>query len=112
MAVFSAEAATYLATLALFSFVCLATAFMRHEMLILACIPPVFVALIVGFIMALYAGDTFGAAPTVLAIAAGVPPAWWLSRRFTSRDLLIAIYLGWSVALVLALLAFGFPDRL
>ncbi len=106
-----AEALAYLLTLALFSFVIVGSARMRHEMLLLACIPAVFVALIVGFVMALYAGDTFGAAPTGVALILGGPPAWWLARRFKPRDLLIAIYLAWAVALVVALIAFGFPDR-
>jgi hypothetical protein len=106
------EAAAYLLTLALFSFLIVASARMRHEMLLLACIPPVFVACIVGFVMALYAGDTFGAVPVGAALAVGVPPGWWLARRFQPRDLLIAIYLAWAVALVVALIAFGFPDRL
>ncbi len=105
------EALVYLATLALFGFVTVASGLMRHEMLILACIPPVFVSMIMGFIMAIYAGDTFGVAPTGAALALGVPPGWWLARRLQPRDLLIAIYLGWAAALVLALLAFGFPDR-
>jgi len=105
------EAAVYLATLALFSFVVAGSGMMRHEMLLLACIPPVFVALVVGFIMALYAGDTFGIVPTGAALAMGAVPGWLLSRRFRPRDLLIAIYLGWAAALVLALVGFGFPDR-
>jgi hypothetical protein len=58
------EALAYLPTLALFGFVLVASALMRHEMLILACIPPVFIAMIVGFVMAIYAGDTFGWLPT------------------------------------------------
>jgi hypothetical protein len=106
-----AEALAYLLTLMLFSFVIVASARMRHEMLLLACIPPVFVASIVGFIMALYAGDAFGVAPTGAALILGGPPGWWLSRRFKPRDLLIAIYLAWAVALVVALIAFDFPDR-
>jgi hypothetical protein len=106
-----AEAAAYLAALGLFSFVVVASALMRHEMLLLACIPPVFVALIVGFVMTLYAGDTFGAVPTGIALAIGVAPGWWLAKRLRPRDLLIAIYLGWAVALVLALVGFGFPDQ-
>jgi len=106
-----AEAFVYLPTLALFSFVAVASALMRHEMLILACIPPVFVALIVGFVMAIYAGSTFGLLPTGAALVVGIPPGWWLARRLQPRDLLIAIYLGWAVALVLALIAFGFPDH-
>ena len=106
------EAVAYLLTLALFSFVVIASARMRHEMLLLACIPPVFVACIVGFVMALYASDTFGAAPTGVALALGAPPGWWLARRVQPRDLLIAIYLAWALALVVALIAFAFPDRL
>jgi hypothetical protein len=105
------EAAVYLATLALFSFVVFGSAFIRHEMLILACIPPVFVALIVGFIMALYAGDAFGWVPAGAALALGVPVAWVAAGRFRARDLLILIYLGWALGMLCALVAFGFPDR-
>jgi hypothetical protein len=106
-----AEALAYLLTLALFGFVIVASARMRHELLLLACIPPVFVALIVGFIMALYASDTFGMAPTLATLALGAIPGWWLARRFNPRDLLLAIYLAWAAALVVALIAFSFPDR-
>ncbi|WP_158932582.1 hypothetical protein [Acidisphaera sp. S103] len=105
------EALAYLPTLALFGFVIVASALMRHEMLILACIPPVFIAMIVGFVMAIYAGDTFGWPATGAAIALGAPSGWWLARRLKSRDLLIAIYLAWAIALVLALVAFQFPDH-
>jgi hypothetical protein len=105
-----AEALAYLATLALFSVVTVASGLMRHEMLILACIPPVFVALIVGFVMSIYAGETFGWLPTGVAVAVGVPPGWLLARRLDARDLLIAIYLAWAASLVMALVAFGFPD--
>ncbi len=65
-----AEALTYLATLALFSFVLVGAALIRHDMLILVCIPPVFVALITGFIMAIYAQDTFGLLPVGAALLA------------------------------------------
>jgi hypothetical protein len=105
------EALVYLLTLALFSFVIVASARMPHEMLLLACIPPVFVASIVGFIMALYAGDAFGVVPTGAAVLLGGPPAWWVGQRLRPRDLLIAIYLAWAVSLVSALVAFSFSDR-
>ena len=105
------EALVYLTTLTLFGYVVVSSALMQHDMLILACIPPVFVALIMGFIMAIYAGGTFGVLPTGAALALGVPPAWWLARRFKPRDLLLAIYLAWALAMVFSLAAFGFPDR-
>ncbi len=105
------EAFAYLATLTLFSFVIVASALLRHEMLILACIPPVFVAMIVGFVMAIYAYDTFGPLPAGVAVVLGGPPGWWLGRRLKVRDLLIAIYLAWAIALVLALVALHFPDQ-
>ncbi|MFL5288404.1 MAG: hypothetical protein ACJ8AW_47485 [Rhodopila sp.] len=105
------EALTYLSTITLFSFVTIASALIRHEMLLLACIPAVFVALIMGFVMMIYTQDTFGWPLTIAALAVGVAPAWFLARRLGPKDLLIAIYLGWAVALVLVLVAVGFPDR-
>ncbi len=105
------EALTYLSALALFSFVVAGSACMRHEMLLLACIPPVFVALIMGFVMAIYAEDAFGWWPTAAALVVGLLPGWWLSRRLQPKDLLIAIYLGWAVSLVLVLIGVSFPDR-
>jgi hypothetical protein len=106
-----AEALAYLPTLALFSFVIIGSARIRHEMMLVACIPPVFVALIVGFIMAIYASDTFGLVPTMASLLIGVLPAWMMAARLKSRDLLITIYLAWAIALVLALIAFRFPDQ-
>jgi hypothetical protein len=105
------EALTYLSAIALFGFVTMASALMRHEMLLLACMPAVFVALVMGFVMAIYAQDAFGMTPVGGALAAGAAPGWWLSRRLRPKDLLIAIYLGWAVALVLALIGVNFPDR-
>ena len=106
-----AEALAYLATLALFSFVIVGTARMRHEMLLLACIPPVFVALIVGFVMTIYANDTFGSLSTAGSLLVGALSAWGLAKRLTPGNLLLAIYLAWAIALVLALTAFSFPDQ-
>jgi hypothetical protein len=106
-----AEAAAYLLALVLFSFVTASSAWMRHDMLLLLCIPPVFVALIMGFVMAIYAADTFGAAPTATALLVGAWPPWWLAKRLRPRDLLLVIYLVWALALVVALAAFSFPDQ-
>jgi hypothetical protein len=106
-----AEALVYLSAIALFSFVIVGSALMRHEMLLLACFPPVFVALIMGFVMMLYAADAFGTPPTAAALGLGAVPAWVLARRLGSKDLLIVIYLGWAVALVLALVGVTYPDE-
>src|SRR5689334_6384977 len=94
----------------LFAFVILGAARIRHDMMLLACIPPVFVALIAGFIMGVYAVDRWGWTPLLLALLAGGAPALWCAQRFSSRDLLIGIYLAWSAGMVLALVGFGFPD--
>jgi predicted MFS family arabinose efflux permease len=44
-------------------------------------------------------------------VVVGAPPGWWLGRRLKPRDLLIVIYLVWAVALILAAIAFSFPDH-
>ncbi len=74
------EALTYGVTVTLFSFVIYATVWVKHDMLLLACIPPVFVAAIVGFIMWIYAFETFGPTEAVIAAMLPLPPAWYLSR--------------------------------
>ncbi len=104
------EGLTYFVTLCLFAFVVIATARMQHDMMLLACIPPVFVALVVGFTMAVYAVTTFGVPMVVAAVLLPAPLAWWLGRRYSARDLLISIYLAWAVGMVFALIAFAFPD--
>ncbi|MSP02906.1 MAG: hypothetical protein EXR07_17965 [Acetobacteraceae bacterium] len=95
----------------LFWLVILAAARMRHDVLLVMCIPAVFVAFVLGFSMGIYAWDTFG---TIHAVAA-VVLAWFgareLARRYDARDLLIAIYLCWAIGLMFALIATGFPDE-
>jgi uncharacterized membrane protein YqaE (UPF0057 family) len=61
--------------------------------------------------MAIYAQDNFGLLPVVAALLLAVPAALWLGRRFSSRDMLISIFLAWASGMVLALVAFSFPDR-
>ena len=97
-----AEAAAYLLTLMLFSFVIVGSVWMRHEMLLLACIPAGVRGAVVGFVMAIYAGDDIRVAANRGGHRARRATRWWLARRFNSRDLLIAIYLGWACALVVA----------
>ena len=83
---------------------------MRHDLMLVFCIPPVFVAIVMGFSMGIYAWDEFG----TLQAAACPAIAWFgareLARRYNARDLLIAIYLVWAFGLVFASLAIAFPD--
>jgi hypothetical protein len=105
------EAAVYLLSVALCVFVVAGSARMKHDMMLLACIPPVFFALVVGFTMAIYLWDTFGLAPLLLALIVPWPVAWRLSPRYSQKDLLIAVYLAWALSMVVALIAFSFPDH-
>ena len=104
------EGATYFVTLTMFAFVIFGTAYVRHETLILMCIPPMFVALVVGFTMWIYAFQTFGLPMPLAALVLPFPLAWRLGRRYAVRDLLIVIYLAWALGMVCALVAFSFPD--
>jgi hypothetical protein len=94
----------------LFWLVVLATARMRHDLLLVFCIPAVFVAIILGFSMGIYAWDQFGTVPALISPVLAWFGARSLARRYTERDLLIAIHLVWAFGLVAALLATGFPD--
>jgi hypothetical protein len=94
----------------MFWLVVLATARMQHDVLLVFCIPAVIVAIIPGFSMELYAWDRFGTLQVLVSPVLTWLGARTLARRYTQRDLLIAIYLVWVVGLVAALLAIGFPD--
>jgi hypothetical protein len=94
----------------MFGFTIAAAARMKHDMMLLACIPPVFVAMVMGFVMAIYAGQTYGWGLPALALLPGPLVAWRLPKRYTSRDQLIAIYLAWVVGMVFATIAVQMPD--
>lgn len=83
---------------------------MRHETLLVACIPPAFVAAVLGFSMGIYAWDNFGTPQALASPVLGWLAARELARRYQSRDLLIAIWLVWAVGLVFGLIGIGFPD--
>jgi hypothetical protein len=104
------EPLAYGLALAFFGYVILATARMQHDMMLVLCIPPVFVALIMGFVMAVYAGDTFGLKLPFAALVPAAAGAWWVPRLYAPRDQLIAIYLAWAVGMVCALIGVGMPD--
>lgn len=103
------KGAAYGMTVAMFSFVLYATVRVKDDILILACIPPAFVAAITGFVMWLYTFKAFGPVEALLAVLLPLPVAWALSRRYSARDLVISIYLAWTVGLVCALVAFKLP---
>jgi hypothetical protein len=106
-----AEAFVYGVAIALFVFVVCAVGFVRHEMAILACIPPVFVALISGFAMWIHLYGLVGAGAGIVPLLPGYPAARHVARRYpATRDQLIVIYLAWAVGMVVALGAFSFPD--
>ena len=104
------EGPVYFVAVTLFWVVVLATARMQHDVLLVFCIPAVFVAIVLGFTMGLYAWDRFGTVPALVSPLLAWFGAKWLARRYTERDLLIAIHLVWAAGLVAALLAIGFPD--
>jgi positive regulator of sigma E activity len=90
--------------------VVLAAARMRHDVMLVFCIPPVFVAIIMGFSMGIYAWDTFGTIPALMCPVVAWFAARELDRRYAERDFLIAIYLVWAVGLAFAMIAVEFPD--
>jgi positive regulator of sigma E activity len=92
--------------------VLLTAARMRHDLMLVFCIPPVFVAVVMGFAMGIYAWDTFGTIQAVVCPVIAWLGARGLARRYGApRDLLVAIYFVWAVGLVFASIAIGFPDR-
>jgi hypothetical protein len=105
-----AEALVYGVAIALFVFVVCAAAFVRQEMAIMVCIPPVFVAFVTGFAMWIHLYGLAGIGAGVVPLLPGYPAARWLARRFATRDLLIAIYLACAAGMVVALIGFSFPD--
>jgi len=60
--------------------------------------------------MGIYAWDTFGTPQALVSVVVGWFGARELARRYDARDLLIAIYFVWAVALVFALIAVSTPD--
>lgn|GEM_PF-2970243 len=104
------EPLVYGIALALFGFVVFATVRMPQGMMLVGCIPAVFVAMVMGFTMGIYAAGAFGWGLLAAASIPAAAGAWYLSRRYRPRDLLIAIYLAWAVALVFALIGVQMPD--
>jgi hypothetical protein len=94
----------------LFWLVLLAITRMRHDLLLVFCIPAAFVAFVMGFSLGIYAWDTFGTIHAALCPVVAWFGARALARRYNARDFLVAIYLVWAVGLVFATIAVAFPD--
>jgi hypothetical protein len=104
------EALVYGVAIALFVFVVCATALVRQEMAIMACIPPVFVAFIAGFSMWVHLYGLAGLPAAVVPLLPGYPAARLVARKVSARDLIITIYVAWAIGVVVALIGFSFPD--
>jgi hypothetical protein len=104
------EAPVYFVAVTLFWVVVLAVGRMRHDVMLVFCIPAAFVAIVMGFALAVYAWDSFGTIQALLCPVLAWFGARELDRRYSARDFLIAIYLVWAVGLVFATIAVGFPD--
>ena len=94
----------------LFWLVLLTAARIRDEFLLVVCIPAVFVAIVMGFSMGIYAWDSWGTPLAALCPAVAWFGARALARRYKPRDLVICVYLSWAVSLMFALMAVRFPD--
>jgi hypothetical protein len=90
--------------------VVLAAGRMRHDLLLVFCIPAVFVAIVMGFVLGISAWDRFGTPQALVSVVLAWFGARELARRYDSRDLLVAIYLTWAVGLLFALIAVSYPD--
>ena len=104
------EAGVYSGALTAFAFVLCGAARMRHEMLLVASIPAVFVSLVMGFVMGIHAWYNLGPIMPTIAVLVGGTGAWLLAARYTSKDLLLAMYLVWAFGLVFALIGVRLPD--
>ncbi len=105
------EPPVYFCAVAIFWTVIFAVGRMEQDLLLIACIPAVFVAIVMGFIMGIYALDSFGVIQALISAALGWIGARELARRYAARDLAVAIHLVWAAGLVVALVATNFPDN-
>lgn len=92
----------YAASLSLFGFIILATLLVPNGVLLLACIFPVFLAFILGFVMLVYAFSEFGAVLSCGALVPSVIAVALVRGRVTPGQTIAAIYGVLAVALTLA----------
>ena len=92
----------YAAALSLFGFIILATLLIPNGVLLLACIVPVFLAFILGFVMFVYAFSEFGLMLSCGALLPSVIAVVLVRGRVTPVQTIAAIYGALVVALTLA----------
>ncbi len=100
----------YFVSIALFGFGILATTQMPDSNWLLACIFPVFVALIVGFMMWVYAWSEYSAVVSAGSLIVPVVAVVLIRKLLSARDLFIAICAAVVVGLVCARFAFLAAD--
>ncbi len=100
----------YFASISLFGFVLVATTQVPDSNWLIACIFPVFIAAILGFIMWVYAWSEFSAVVSAGSLIVPILVILLIRRWLSARDLFIAICAATIVGLVCARFAFIAAD--
>jgi hypothetical protein len=100
----------YFVSIALFGFVILGAAQLPNDLWLVAGIFPVFIAMIVGFMMWVYAWSEFSLAVSIGSLAVPIAAAVSVRRLLSTRDLFITICATAVLGLVCARFAFLAAD--
>jgi hypothetical protein len=100
----------YFVSIALFGFVILGAAQLPNDMWLVAAIFPVFIAMIVGFMMWVYAWSEFGLTVSIGALVVPIAAAVAVRRLLSTRDLFITICVTVVLGLICARFAFLAAD--
>ncbi len=96
----------YFVSIALFGFVILGAAQLPNSVWLVIAIFPVVIAMILGFVMWVYAWSEFGLAVSLGSLVVPVAAAVPARRLLSTRNLFIAIWLTMVFGLICARLAF------
>ena len=100
----------YFVSIALFGFVVLGAAQLPNDMWLVVAIFPVFIALILGFVMWVYAWSEFSLTTSLGSLAVPIVVAVAVRRLLSTRDMFIAICATVVVGLICARFAFLAAD--
>jgi hypothetical protein len=100
----------YFVSIALFAFAVLAALRVPESNWLVACIFPVFISCILGFMMSIYAWSEFGAALGAGSLIVPVAAVVLIRKSLSARNLFIAICGATFVGLICARLAFLAAD--